>query len=236
MSNTTKFKQLILIFGDFLVLYLTLSWTLFLRYQALPDSDLWQSHLQIFTPVFIGWVIVFYIADFYNIHALKNSFEFNKKWGVVLGVNTLLAIAVFYFLPNEAGLTPKTNLLLFALNFGILGFVWRRLYNIFLRQGEAQNKILLIGAGTIAEKIFNHINLNPQLGYEIKFWMKEGLEDKEFDHLAQIIIKENVDLIAVPAHVKKIPKRRKKFIKIYYSELKLLIWLIFIVLFSKKCL
>ena len=109
---TGKLRQILLIIGDLGAFYASLVIALTLRYQQLPNLQLQQQHLNSFSLVFLIWLIVFYINDLYNIRALKNNFEFNKKWGVVILINFGLAICVFYFLPFTPGFTPKTNLLI----------------------------------------------------------------------------------------------------------------------------
>ena len=210
MNSFIKIKQGALLLGDLLLLYLSLLATLAIRYQSFPNQKLWSEHFWPFTGIFGVWIITNYIAELYNIHLLKNSFEFNKKWGVVLIVNFTLAMAIFYFLPNDSGLTPKTNLILLTLIFGIVGFIWRRYYNIFLHKGEQENKMLLVGDGPIAQDIISHIKVNPQLGYHLKAWLKGGLDDADFQNLSEIIKRESINVIVVPAHIKKNSLAAKK--------------------------
>ncbi len=196
---TSKLRQILLIIGDLGAFYLSLIIALTLRYQQLPDIQLQQQHLNSFSLVFIIWLIVFYINDLYNIRALKNNFEFNKKWGIITLINFALAIGVFYFLPFTPGFTPKTNLLILSFVFGIIGFMWRRFYNRAQSSGQ-EYSVLILDDGAVAQEVISHIQHNPQLGYKLK-----GEMDPE------------VNLIVVPSHMKKNQRAAKK---IYQNLLK----------------
>jgi exopolysaccharide biosynthesis polyprenyl glycosylphosphotransferase len=117
-------------------------------------------------------------------------------------VNAFLSISFFYIVPGFH-IAPKTNLFLFLIIFFVLEFLWRRFYNIYSIPGESFYKIALIGDNPTTEEVRKTIGSNPQLGYEIKIWLKEGLEDKELQHIHQIIIEKNINLIVTPLHLKK---------------------------------
>ncbi len=191
-----------LLAGDLAVLYCALMATLFLRYGAVFYKEPLALHLEPFSAVFAVWIFVFYVAGLYDLRALKNGLEFSKIFGIGVLVNGTIAIFFFYLIPSF-GIAPKTNLLLFLIVFGALGYHWRYLFNYFLSAGSPPNKILLVGSDEISREIAAQIRQNPQLGYEIKFWMKEGFGDKEMEHLAQIILANGVNAIAIPAHLKK---------------------------------
>ena len=197
---TAKLRQILLIIGDLGVFYVSLVIALTIRYQQLPSIQFQQQNLNDFSLVFFIWLMVFYINDLYNIRSLKNNFDFNKKWGVVILINFALAIAVFYFLPFTPGFTPKTNLLILSFVFGIIGFIWRRFYNRILMAGNQEYKVLIVGDSPVAQEIISHINQNPQLGYQLKSSMDD-----------------DVNLIVVPAHIKRDSEAAKK---IYQNLLK----------------
>lgn len=211
MFKPLKIKQLILFGGDVIILYLSLFLTLFIRYGEVTDT-LRQIHFGPFTVIFTVWLIVFYIIGFYEIKELKNNAEFGKKFGLTLSINFLLAIAFFYFIPTF-GITPKTNLFIFLLLFGSAAYGWRTTYNNLINAAGPTKKMLIIGYNQVAQEIADHINANPQLGYEIKFWIKEGLQDKNFVNLSHIIKVNKISTIVVPAHIKKSSRAAKLIYK-----------------------
>lgn len=170
MKTPFSIKQIALLFGDIVLLYASLWLALAIRYQALPDSLVWARHIGPFTIVFVIWVIAYYIVDLYHFRSLKNSFEFNRKWGTMLLINTAIALAIFYFLPTDANFAtfaPKTNLLLFAIVFGVIGFIWRRTFNTSLRRGTPASAVFFMDDGPIADELIGHIRHNHQLGYAL---------------------------------------------------------------------
>ncbi len=208
-----RLKQIILLVGDIVVLYAALIITLWIRYGDLFYSWLVDWHLKPFTIIFVIWLIVFYIADLYDLKRLKNDFEFGKTFWYAVIFNIGLAVLFFYLIPPFFVIAPKTNLFIFAVIFGGLGYLWRQGYNAVLNRTGATNKILMVGTNKTAEEVVDHIQKNPQLGYEVKFWMKEGLADKEFEHLAQIIIADKINTIVIPGHLKKDIKSAKLIYK-----------------------
>lgn len=196
-----KFKQIVLLLGDIVLLYGSLAIALWIR----GRGELYREfllHADPFTLLFVAWIFVFYLTGIYDLHRLKNNFEFIKALGIGLTVNSLIAVLFFYLIPFS-GLTPKTNLFVFLAVFSILTYYWRYLYNHFVESGAPTSKLLLIGTNPIAEELARYLTQNPQLGYEVSFWMKKGLEDEEFKHLSQIILGNEITTIVIPGHIKK---------------------------------
>lgn len=202
MNALYRIKQITLILGDVITLYTSLLLTLWIRYDNRFYSEFFSSHAEPFTMIFILWIFVFYIAGLYELRTLKNDFEFEKRFWYTTTINILLAALVFYALP-ELKITPRANLGIFFLVFGGISYLWRAVYNAILGKSGASSRILLIGANQTSQEITEHLEKNPQLGYKISFWMKEGLKDKEFNHLAQIILANDITTIVIPAHLKK---------------------------------
>ncbi|MBI2024708.1 MAG: sugar transferase [Candidatus Harrisonbacteria bacterium] len=211
MSIHVKLKQLILLFGDIAVLYASFFLTLTLRYQGIPDVIL-ETHFVPFTIIFGIWLLGFYIGGLYDLSFLKNDLAFSRSFTTLVFINGVIATILFYFIPAFV-ITPKINLFIVVLLSGLGGYIWRSFYNNILSAGGPVNRILMIGYNKTVEELADHIGKNPQLGYEISFWMKEGLQDKEFDHLAQIILNSKINLIVVPAHIKKNSKAARLIYK-----------------------
>ncbi len=202
MNTLSRTKQIILISGDILTLYASLLLTLWIRYENRFYSEFFINHAEPFTIVFGLWIIVFYIAGLYDLRSLKNDFEFEKRFWYTTVLNIILTALFFYALP-DLKITPRANLGIFFLVFGGISYLWRAVYNAILGKSGPANRILMIGSNQASQEIIEHLDENPQLGYKISFWMKEGLRDKEFNHLAQIIIANEITTIVIPAHLKK---------------------------------
>ncbi len=67
MLNTRiSLKKLVVIFGDIAILYGSLILTLIIRYGADYFPNAFQSHLQPFSLIFIFWILIFYLFNFYS--------------------------------------------------------------------------------------------------------------------------------------------------------------------------
>ena len=209
MNTLYRTRQLIVLIGDVFILYITLILTLWLRYDKYFYRELIDVHFQPLTIVFIIWTIIFYIAGLYDLRFLKNDFEFKKTYVTTLIVNILIGIVFFYILQQYFKITPRANLVIFFLIFSAINYLWRHLYNFTLTKTDPMNRLLLIGSNEAAKEIANTLENHPQLGYKIKFWMQEGLQDKEFKHISQIILANDINIIVIPAHLKKNQKAAK---------------------------
>ena len=202
MNSRLKIKIFLLLLGDIVALYASLWLTLLIRYRIVPDTPAFLEIASPFSFIFFLWILIFYINGLYDLPSLKNNLRFvGRIFGALLS-SAILSIILFYFVPFF-GITPKTTLFIFLGIFGIVGYLWRAMVNDAFSVGAPSTRILLVGTAPTAEELAGKIGSNPQLGYEVRFWMKEGLEDKEFSHLAQIILAESINLIVVPAHIKK---------------------------------
>jgi len=206
MNLIVKFKQTLLLIGDVIIFYGSLIAVLFLRYSQNFDEFI-GLHLVPFSIIMLVWLTTFYIFGLYDLRNLKNDPYFIKQFVILMAVNGVLAIMLFYILPF--GITPRINLLIFLIIYSLALYIWRSLFNNLAAAGRPANRLLLIGYNKTIEEIVNHLSGNPQLGYEIKYWMKEGLQDKEFEHLSQIILNNDINIIVIPAHIKKNAKAAK---------------------------
>lgn len=199
--TTIRLKKAVLLMGDVLVLYLSLLLMLVLRYGKL-DRDTTYDHIIPFSILFGVWVLTLYVGGLYDFRHLRRGNTFLNRAGIIFGVNGFIAVLFFYFIPSFA-ITPRLNLFLFLAVAAILGLLWRTSANILLSNGLPTKKILLVGDGPIAEELAHYLGENPQHGYRLAFWMKQGLHDSEFNHLYQIILANKISTIVVPAHLKK---------------------------------
>ncbi|HEY4475567.1 MAG TPA: sugar transferase [Candidatus Paceibacterota bacterium] len=211
MPKQIRLKQLALLFGDILLLYLSLFFVLKIRYGEITEY-IKRLHLGSFSVLFLIWLIVFYIIGIYEMRDLKNDGYFAKRFFLALFINFMLAVGYFYFIPGfaippdskqELYITPRTTLFIFFAIFASIAYVWRTLYNNLIHIQTPDKKILLVGYNQTAQELVDKINSHPQLGHEIRFWMKDGMRDKEFSHLAQIILANKINMIVIPAHIKK---------------------------------
>jgi exopolysaccharide biosynthesis polyprenyl glycosylphosphotransferase len=168
MKSLTQFKKFFLLTGDIIILYAALYLTLVFRYQALPSGFLWQSHFVLFTIVFTGWILIFYIANLYDLRLAVNNARFWQITGKSLLVATLIAVVFFYLLPNSE-ITPKTNLAIYLVVFTFLFGLWRNFFNWSLSAYLPKNNIAVVGWNDQVKELVDEMSEKKQLGYRLAF-------------------------------------------------------------------
>ena len=159
-------KKFLLFAVDLLALYAALVFTLFLRYgeqfQAQYDKQLYP-----FLPIFILWVLVFYIANLYEPRQLRNNVFFYSSLFQAIAIATGVSVIFFYIIPAYI-ITPKTNLVLFVAIFAGLEFLLRYSFNNTFEKGSKKS-VLIVGANAQALELAKFIKENPHLGYKLSY-------------------------------------------------------------------
>ncbi|MDO8610312.1 MAG: hypothetical protein Q7R95_07215, partial [bacterium] len=104
-------RKLTLVLGDIAILYVSLYITLLIRYQS-GFTDRLNDHVYPFTIIFALWLLVFYIANIYDLTIAKNNLFFYRVLSYAMGINGVFAIAAFYLI-HSFTITPKTNFFIF---------------------------------------------------------------------------------------------------------------------------
>jgi len=202
----SKLKLIILLAGDLLLMYIALIIMLFVRFKKAFYFELLHYHLLPFSVLFILWIIIFYIGGLYDFKNLKNRLEFKINFSFVISINFLVAV-IFFYIFTIFGVSPKTNLLLFFILFGILDYSWRHIYNIIITTLTPLN-VVIVGNNKDEEVLVNYINNNPQLGYKVKH--KINTIDKDFEKKIA-----DTNILVIPDYI----KRDKTTIKHIYNIL-----------------
>ncbi|MEA3272732.1 MAG: sugar transferase [Patescibacteria group bacterium] len=206
-TKLIQLKQQLLLGVDLIILYASLFFALLLRYQSEFTYEKWQLHFVPFTIIYIIWIIVFYINGLYDISGAKNTAAFWRTFFESLGINALLAVAIFYLIP-ALGIAPKTNLFINLGVFALLFFAWRSLYNRFVSSSVLKNRILIIGKNKEAEEIIKIIKDKPQLGYKMVGFISIDKKNGHFSgavseyslaDLDYLLFKKKIDTIIVPS-------------------------------------
>ncbi len=166
MNNQAK--KLILLIGDIGVLYFSLYLTLLIRYWGQPIQNNWQSHFWPFTIIFIAWLIIFYIANLYDLNLAVNNAKFFQLTARCLAIAGLLSAAFFYLTP-QITIAPKRNLVIYIVIFAILFYLWRQFYNWSLKAYLPKNTIAIIGLNERVKELIRELKQKPHLGYDTAF-------------------------------------------------------------------
>ncbi len=136
------FRRWILCLGDAAVLYGSLLLMLYIRGGESFHSA-WNAHAAPFSLIFLVWLAVFFLADFYHAPTLNIDTAFIRRFVGAMSLNVLLAIAVFY-VGHIFGIAPKINLLLFSVIFVLLFVAWRGLIGEWFKSTIAKPAVIFV--------------------------------------------------------------------------------------------
>ena len=221
MKLSSTAKIIVLFLGDIATLYASLLIALALRYGDRFFQEFTGRHALPFSLVFAIWILVFYIAGLYDLLRLRNNIDFIKTLLLALLINTLLAIAVFYLVPLF-GITPKTNLFLVIALFAVIEVWWRRTFNVRASFRDGLNSVLILGDDETTAEIVAELKKNAQVGYEVKLWLKRGLDEATPERLDALVKKHHINLAVFPTHAKHYDTHAKTFYELLASGIQVL--------------
>jgi exopolysaccharide biosynthesis polyprenyl glycosylphosphotransferase len=198
MTSLVKLKQWILVLGDFTLFYIALLITLFIRYRSISE-ELLLLHIWPFTFLSILWLLIFYISGCYDTTKIRNSIEFQRIFTLAILINAVVSMALFYL--GVFGITPKTNLAIFVLVFGILESLWHKTWNASKNLGTQIN-VLVIGTNQNIDTLIAYVTRNQRLGYRIEHMPMSHHTPHAFETLKKIIAERTIHVIVVPHYMK----------------------------------
>src|SRR3989344_3846210 len=218
----SKLKPLLAAFGDLIILYGALILTLMVRYGLTSYGDSFIVHLKPFSIIFIIWFLIFYLSDLYSNKFFKLNLAATRVFIIAIVINLFLSVVAFYAFESFFQLTPKTNLLIFGVIFGILDYLWRLfLAKLFISSGW-RKQILIIGNSPSIAAVAEYLKNNPQTGYHLNLWFKENFNEEKFSGLVDSIIKNKIDLVIADTHIKKDSTSAKLIYKLLPLEIQIM--------------
>lgn len=163
MLYGNSFKKFILVAGDVILLYFSLFIALTVRYAEFPSVDLINSHLIPFAILNLLWLLIFFIAGFYDIRD-RTQFRLSIITRT-MAIAGLVAVFFFYF-ASSWNISPKTNLFAYIFIASVLIWLWRK---TFLKTIVKKLKIKIFFLGKDIPEILKFselISMRPQFGYE----------------------------------------------------------------------
>jgi exopolysaccharide biosynthesis polyprenyl glycosylphosphotransferase len=195
-----KFRQILLVFGDLFFLYLSLFLTVFFGFFREFSFEIFFDHLLPFSILYFFWLVIFYIFDLYNLYLINTKISFYPRLLGAILLNFVLGMTFFYTIPLF-GITPKTNLLLNLVIFGIFFILWRNFfYSSF--SSHFLNRVTIVGRGVEVENLKKEISQRPYLGYKL-------IEINLNEDLLSQIEKENIDTVIFTEEYETDPKLLK---------------------------
>lgn len=189
MPNILNLRKFLLWAGDVFLLYFSLFVVLFFGFWKSFSWGIFLEHLLPFSILYLFWLIIFYIFGFYDLNLLRTPFLFYIR--ALTGLLLSLGIGmIFFYLTPFFEITPKTNLILNVLIFGLLFLSWRRFfYSLF--SSRFLNRVAVIGSNLQAEELAKEIISHPYLGYKLIGFLNPG------EDLLPKIQEEKIDTLII---------------------------------------
>ncbi len=220
MLILNKKEPILLFLGDILFLTISLWLTLTIRHSQIPSYQTFLDHLGAFAYLFLIWIVVFFIAGFYERRALINHRDFFSEIFVAQIINSLIAIVFFYFFPIF-GLAPKTIIFIYLVVSLTLILVWR-VYIIAFLGIKRKLDAILIGRGEEMMQLKKEVNNNPW--YNLRFVMSIDLnKTSELDFQKEImnpVFEKNISTIVLDLKDEQLQKYIPYFYNLIFSKIK----------------
>ncbi len=185
MFNTRKITLLI---GDIVVVIFSFYITLGLGFGKSLTPETASEHILPFALMYVLWIIILFIFNFYELSRVKPTINSLQRFFGALGLCLVIGVLLFYTVPIF-GITPKTNLVINIVTFGLLLFSWRRLY-YYLFSNRLQKRVLVVGISPLVQNLVETLKHNPHYGLQIiaRAENDETLLDMLDTHTPELVI------------------------------------------------
>jgi len=204
-----KYKLTLAVLGDILVFILSMIAVLYIRYGNVAFIPQFLIHLRPLLIVLVIWITVFYISNLYTYKAFTNILEIARRLTTSLLISFFITITIFYIFSRFFYLTPKANLVMITVAFGVLDIAWRYLLRKIFIQKNHCSKVLMLSTSPLTNEITAHINSNPQIGYSVQKF------ESDLNTLVTTINTEGISLVVIDGNTLK----NNSMSKILYSLL-----------------
>ncbi len=203
-----RFKQIILLAGDFIVFFLALLLALTIRHLEVPTIDTINTHIILFVWVFLIWITVNYITGLYDLRMINDNKKYNRLAQAYI-TSLVLGILFFYIIPGRA-ISPKT-LLVITVTLSYLGIeVWRMLNIKYIEDKQRSTNILWIGNSKEMSELISIIERQPNLGFnnaaiinhiENSNLLSSMKHYTDIDNVLEYVKKHRIQLVITDFHI-----------------------------------
>ena len=215
MANTLNIRKFLLVLGDIVFLYLSLIATIFFGYWGSFGWEIVSSHFLPFSMLYFFWLVIFYIFGLYELRIVRAGSLFYAKIAGGLLACFLVGISFFYLIPIF-DITPKTNLIINTLAFGVLFLIWRKAF-FALFAGRLLNRVAIVGEDGIKQELKEAILNRPYLGYKL-------VEIDEQKDLLKEIKENKIDTLIIPAELNPESKLAKELYGLLPARINFMDW------------
>ncbi len=138
----------------------------YLRFLGDPISLYPYNYLILKTLLIVACVqLSLYYFDLYDLKVFRSNLELSIRLLQSLGISSILLAALYYLFPF---LIIRSGIFLISLVFmGAVIVLWRIIYNRILRARQLDQKIMIVGSGSLAKNIASEIVERVDTGFKI---------------------------------------------------------------------
>jgi sugar transferase (PEP-CTERM system associated) len=147
----------------------------YMRFLGDPISFNAYEYLILKALLIVAWVqLSLYYFDLYDLKVFRSNIELGIRLLQSLGVSSILLAALYYLFPF---LIIGRGIFLVSLGFvGAVIVAWRVIYNHILKTRHLDQKIMIIGSGSLAKNIAKEIVERVDTGFKVIGFITENPE------------------------------------------------------------
>ncbi len=184
-----KSRKLLLLSGDIFFLYLSLLGSILIGFGKEFTWNIFIQHLWAFSIFYPVWLIVFYILGLYDLNSIPKSLTFYSKLIIGLVISAAIGITFFYLVP-ALEISPKINLAVNVILFGLFFWSWRKFFHNFFSVSFLKN-IGIVGINPLSQNIAKYIIEQPSLGYKLQLFVNTAKQSLSSLFKTKIITADN---------------------------------------------
>lgn len=211
MNTLYRTKQVLLLLGDAVSLFLGVIAALYIRRLGTPDATEISLGIVWFGVLIALWIVVHYINGLYDISKLARSRQSYPRILQAAVVNLLVGIIFFYVLPGQF-FAPKTILVLSVVCGYTIVMIWRLIVSFFLSTNTFTTSVLFIGDSAEMQELASVMQQNPGRGYRLAAWISPPAHAKDqypdtttYDSLKAIrpaVSVHAIDVVVIAEHAR----------------------------------
>lgn len=230
MKLIYRLKQLMLMTGDLVAFCFGFWLSLLIRYQATPSGDLIIKHFNLFSFIFLAWLIINYINNLYNLAHIKEENYKNHFLQSAL-IALIFSVLLIYIFP-EKNVSPKTILVLsIFLGYGF-SHIWRIVFSKYINTKTLLSNVIFVGFSKEIEELTKILLRHPERGYKTIAIIDHANSLKSMDFpffdiyhglktLRPAITNHNANLVVVEPNLKEEPDAMRELYELLFWDVKI---------------
>ncbi len=223
-----RLKQITLLLGDMLMLYLGLYLAITIRHLGWSDFTFIQF-TPIMSPLFALAGLIIFVTGLYDLEKNKNNRANFGKIAISMSVWLVFGL-IYFYLDSSRTVSPKTILILNGI-FGLcLISIWRFFYNKFISQSIWKINVVFAGLDKEIEELLKTLHSQPQLGYNIAGIVDENYAKtterfagyKIYDDIQSALNCQKIELIVLSPSLEQDKEFVKKIISHIYRQIQIM--------------